>query len=101
MKIAVFGKSGPRLVTAGFVWASAAGPAAIQPAAASTTKNALKTRDISILPASALFCGSLSWRAALSRILERRGRRPGHVPMHSRDKGLFHSLGYPEGSAGA
>src|SRR6202048_5047675 len=58
MKIAVFGKSGPRVVTAGFVWASAAGPAAIQPAAANATKKVLKTLDISRLPASVLFAAA-------------------------------------------
>src|ERR1700730_10333345 len=92
MKIPLFGKSGPRLVTAGFVWASAAGPAAIQPADANATKKVLKTLDISPSPCFGLFCGSLSWRAALSRILDRRRGGPtGHVPMHRADKGLFTS----------
>src|ERR1700694_2740565 len=77
MKISVFGKSGPRLVTTGLVCASAAvGPAAIQPAAASTTKNPRILLDISTLPALVLFCDSLSRRAALSRYLGRPGPAP-------------------------
>src|ERR1700680_1248668 len=77
MKISVFGKSGPRLVTTGLVCASAAvGPAAIQLAAASTTKNPRILLDISTLPALVLFCDSLSRRAALSRYLGRPGPAP-------------------------
>src|ERR1700687_6340770 len=77
MKISVFGKSGPRLVTAGLVCASVTvGPAAIQPAAAGTTKNPRILLDISTLPALALFCDSLSRRAALSRYLGRLGPAP-------------------------
>src|ERR1700686_5080198 len=77
MKISVFGKSGPRLVTTGLVCASATvGPAAIQPAAASTTKSPRILLDISTLPALVLFCDSLSRRAALSRYLGRLGPAP-------------------------
>src|SRR5260370_749535 len=47
MKIPVFGKSGPRLVTTGLVCASAAvGPSAIQQAAISTTKYLRQILDI-------------------------------------------------------
>src|SRR6266702_8974709 len=71
MKISDFGKSGPRVVTAGLTCASATlGATAIQPAAASMTMKTLPgTPDIFALPALVLFCGSLSRRAALSRPL--------------------------------
>src|SRR6266436_1873604 len=71
MKISDFGKSGPRVVTAGLTCASATpGATAIQPAAASMTMKTLPgTLDIFALPALVLFCGSLSRRAALSRPL--------------------------------
>jgi len=52
MKIVVFGKSGPRLVTTGLVCAcTAAGPPTIQPAAASKMQNIRKIPGISALPA--------------------------------------------------
>src|ERR1700694_828915 len=56
MKISVFGKSGPRLVTTGLVCASDADcPAAIQPAAASATTNPRKRPDMPILPVRPCF----------------------------------------------
>src|SRR6267154_3018813 len=62
MKISDFGKSGPRVVTAGLTCASATpGATAIQPAAASMTMKTLPgTLDIFALPVLVLFCGSLS-----------------------------------------
>src|SRR3954464_14652060 len=91
MKISVFGKSGPRVVTAALVCAGAAVcPDASQPAAASTMKNARRILDMSDLPVSALFSGSLSWRAALSRYLDRPRPRPAvQEPLHRRDKGGY------------
>src|SRR6267378_2956647 len=88
MKISDFGKSGPRVVTAGLTCASAAvGATAIQPAAASTIMKTLpKTLDIFALPALVLFCGSLSRRAALSRPLGSAGLPAGHARAYARDR---------------
>src|SRR5258707_12928471 len=70
MKIAVFGKSGPRLVTAGLVCAKpAAGTAATQPAAASAVTSARSNFDILVLP-DPVVCPSLAGPATLWRDLE-------------------------------
>src|SRR5437899_3143333 len=105
MKISVFGKSGPRLVTTGLVCASATvGPAAIQPAAASTTKNPRILLDISTLPALWFYFVIAYHGVRLCRaIWVARTRSTWNEPLHRRDKGLFSSLGYaddrPPGSA--
>src|SRR5258708_3720141 len=99
MKISDFGKSGPRVVTAGLTCASATlGATAIQPAAASMTMKTLPgTLDIFALPALVLFCGSLSRRAALSRPLGSAEPRPAaHEPLHRTDKGLFTCMSYAD-----
>src|ERR1700682_1105559 len=88
MKIAGFGKSGPRVVTAGLTCASAAVRAtAMQPAAASKIMKTLPdTLDIFAPPALALFCGSLSRRAALSRPLGSAGLPAGRARAYARDR---------------
>src|SRR5437879_93564 len=98
MKIPVFGKSGPRLVTAGLVCASATvGPAAIQPTAASTKKNPRILRDIYVLPALASFCGNLSRHGVLSRYLGRPRPAPRRISLCTGGtRGLFTGLGYAD-----
>src|SRR6266478_1416449 len=88
MKISDFGKSGPRVVTAGLTCASAAvGATAIQPAAASTIVKTLpETLDIFALPALVLFCGSLSRRPALSRPLGSAGLPAGRARAFALDR---------------
>src|SRR6267378_2240534 len=90
MKISDFGKSGPRVVTAGLTCASATpGATAIQPAPASMTMKTLSgTLDIFALPALVLFCGSLWGRPS--------PRPAAHDPLHQTDKGLFTCMGYAD-----
>src|SRR5260221_12582212 len=61
MKIPLFGKSGPNLVTAGLVCASpAVDPAAIQPNAANATTIPFNIFDISVLPPFLLLSATLA-----------------------------------------
>src|SRR6266436_3821707 len=75
MKIPLFGKSGPKLVTAGLVCASpATGPAAIQPNAANATTIPFTIFDISALPAFSVIICHLSTASRLCDAIWMSGR---------------------------
>src|ERR1700687_2042095 len=93
MKISVFGKSGPRLVTTGFVTAvlvcanAAEGPAAIQPAV-SRANNPKNILGISVLPDRSWF--ALTYHdtglvAPIDRHKSRRARSRDFKPAQQMD----------------
>jgi hypothetical protein len=97
MKVPVFGKSGPRLVT-GLVCASAAvGPTAIQPAAANAMKSLPKILDMAIPPDRSCFAGAYH-DAGVCRAREIGIISPDWIERlcTGADNGLFNSLGYAD-----